>query len=164
MNYQLYLVNSDYTNYLRKYDYRVELKNDRPYLGIVFKFNGYNYFAPLTSEKETNYLRNKIYKSIVIDIGKLKNKPQQLGFVRINNMIPVPHKCLTKIKISLNNSCPDYNYLLLNQYFIFTSEKFCKEVNIKTQRVYKISSNKKHYLNKYVCDFKLLEDKCDKWL
>jgi len=49
-------VDSKYCNYLRKYDSRVmynkEKKELRPFIGILFKINDVEYFAPLTSPKQ----------------------------------------------------------------------------------------------------------------
>lgn len=163
MNLDFYNVNSDYVEYLFKFDNHVCLhKNERPYLGIVFNFNDYNYFAPLTSDNSKEYLRKNVdYRRIIIDIGK--NDNQKIGFVRINNMIPVPKKCYKKMTINgiVNNR--KYKNLLLKQYRVFITPKFQEEIKIKAERVYKISSNKNHHLNSKVCDFQLLEKKCDSW-
>lgn len=48
-------VNSKYCDYLRKYDCRVPFnagsKELRPFIGVLFKINDCEYFAPLSSPK-----------------------------------------------------------------------------------------------------------------
>ena len=48
-------VETDYCDYLRKYDRRVAYnmadKELRPFIGILFKINKLEYFAPLSSPK-----------------------------------------------------------------------------------------------------------------
>ena len=101
------------------------------------------------------------YRRITVDIGKKDN--QKIGFVRINNMIPVPKKCYKKMIINDIVDDRKYKILLLKQYRVFITPEFQQEVQIKTKRVYKISLNKNHHLNNKVCDFQLLEEKCDSW-
>ena len=47
------LDNSAYVNYLRQFDKNVAYNKNttRPYIGIVYTYNNYNYFAPLASPK-----------------------------------------------------------------------------------------------------------------
>ena len=48
-------INSDYCDYLRKYDIRVPYnagsKELRPFVGVLFCVNNIEYFAPLSSPK-----------------------------------------------------------------------------------------------------------------
>ena len=79
-------VMSDYCDYLRKFDNRVSYnkyeKELRPVIGILFKIDACEYFAPLSSPKE----KHKKMKNTV-DFFKIKNG--ELGAVNFNNMIPV---------------------------------------------------------------------------
>ena len=43
---------SSYLKYLGIYENKVSLKVNRPFIGIVFKINNKEYFAPLSSPKE----------------------------------------------------------------------------------------------------------------
>lgn len=47
---KLYYTSEDYIKYLRKYDNKVppNKKNTSPYIGIIYQYNGFNYFAPLS--------------------------------------------------------------------------------------------------------------------
>ena len=164
MDLDFYNVDPDYISYLSQSDNNVCLhKNGRPYLGIVFTFNNYSYFAPLTSDTQNKeYLRKDAgYRRITIDIGK--NDNQEIGFVRINNMVPIPKKCYKKMVINDVIDDVKYKTLLLKQYRVFITSEFQEEIQTKADRVYKISLNKNHRLNNRVCDFKLLEKLCDHW-
>ena len=82
-------VDSDYCDYLRKFDNKVAYnKNEkelRPFIGILFEINECEYFAPLSSPKP----KHKNMKN-TIDFLKIKNG--ELGAVNFNNMIPVKKK------------------------------------------------------------------------
>ena len=78
-----YEVNVDYVKYLKQFDSRipnVEYQNRNKFLcGTLFKINGLNYFAPVSSfniKQSSNY---------VIEVG---NVP--VGSVRYSFMFPVP--------------------------------------------------------------------------
>lgn len=164
MDLDFYNVDPDYVKYLFNFDNHVCLhKNGRPYLGIVFDFNNHDYFAPLTSDNlNKEYLREDAnYRRITVDIGK--NDNQKIGFVRVNNMIPVPKRCYKKMIINDIGDDKKYKTLLLKQYRVFITPEFQQEIQIKAKRVYKISLYKNHHLNNKVCDFQLLEKKCDYW-
>ena len=45
-------INENYLNYLKSFDKNIRDKSNRPYIGIVLKINGKEYFAPLSSPKE----------------------------------------------------------------------------------------------------------------
>ena len=52
-NLKIYYISKNYINYLRKFDSNVAYNKNstRPYIGIVYTYNNYNYFAPLSSPK-----------------------------------------------------------------------------------------------------------------
>jgi len=86
INLKIVRVNSDYCDYLRKYDNKVAYnKNEkvlRPFIGILFQIDTCEYFAPLSSPKP----KHKNMKNTV-DFFKIKDG--ELGAVNFNNMIPV---------------------------------------------------------------------------
>ena len=59
-NLKIYYISEQYINYLRKYDKNVAYNKNstRPYIGVVYTYNNYNYFAPLASPKEKHKLIN----------------------------------------------------------------------------------------------------------
>ena len=77
INLKIVRVNSNYCDYLRKYE-----KELRPFIGILFKIEMCEYFAPLSSPKP----KHKNMKN-TLDFFKIKNG--ELGAVNFNNMIPV---------------------------------------------------------------------------
>ena len=86
LNLKIVRVSSDYCDYLREFDNKVAYnkyeKELRPFIGILFKIDKCEYFAPLSSPKE----KHKKMKNTV-DFFKIKNG--ELGAVNFNNMIPV---------------------------------------------------------------------------
>ena len=86
INLKIVRVNSNYCDYLKKYDNKVAYnKNEkelRPFIGILFKIEMCEYFAPLSSPKP----KHKNMKN-TLDFFKIKNG--ELGAVNFNNMIPV---------------------------------------------------------------------------
>ena len=46
----LYYIESDYRQYLFQYDFRVNLKLGRRFVGIIVGIEDYTYFIPLTSK------------------------------------------------------------------------------------------------------------------
>ena len=71
-NLQIIRVNTNYCDYLRKFDSRVAYnmneKEIRPFVGILFKIEDCEYFAPLSSPKS----KHKKMKN-TIDFLKIKN-------------------------------------------------------------------------------------------
>ncbi len=86
INIRIVRVDTDYCDYLRKYDNKVAYnKNEkelRPFIGILFKIDNCEYFAPLSSPKS----KHKNMKNTV-DFFKINGG--KLGAVNFNNMIPV---------------------------------------------------------------------------
>lgn len=65
----------------------------RLYIGVVYTFNGSNYFAPLAHPRPKHLkMSERAIDVFKIDKGKL-------GIVNINNMIPTSIECITDEKI-----------------------------------------------------------------
>ena len=86
INLRIVRVDSDYCDYLRKFDNKVAYnKNEkelRPFIGILFEIDNFEYFAPLSSPKEKHKSMKNTLDFFKIDGG-------ELGAVNFNNMIPV---------------------------------------------------------------------------
>lgn len=54
-NLKIYYLKNDYIDYLRQFDNKVAYNKNstRPYVGIVYRINEFNYFAPLSSPKSS---------------------------------------------------------------------------------------------------------------
>ena len=153
---------SNYLKYLGIYENKVSLKANRPFIGIVFKVNNKEYFAPLSSPKEK-------HKRMKTNIDFFKIDKGNLGIINFNNMIPVINNdiCRNKLDLemlskSLKTDDIKYFRLLKNQL------KYCeKNKNIilaKAEKIYNIftknleklsESQKKMY--RRVNNFKVLE-------
>lgn len=151
---KIYFISDEYIAYLRKYDTKVAYNKipNRPYVGVVFNYNDFKYFAPLTSPKTKHLLM----KENMVDIFKIDNG--KLGIINLNNMIPCPMSVLTEaIKIVKDKM---YKVLLENQLTYLNANK---------EKLYRKAANfqkkyRKGYLQSNVlercCKFPLLEKKC----
>ncbi len=160
LNLRIVRVNSEYCDYLRKFDNRVSYnkyeKELRPFIGILFKINSCEYFAPLSSPKE----KHKKMKNTV-DFFKIKNG--ELGAVNFNNMIPVKENNYSLVdlnKETLTISELKYQKLLREQLDWLNANYI--QVQNKSSKLYqlyiigKLSEN----IKARCCNFKLLEEKC----
>lgn len=152
---KIYYLDEEYINYLRKFDTRVAYNKNqkRPYIGVVYTFNGHNYFAPLSSPKPKHLkMSNKAIDVFKIDDGKL-------GVVNINNMIPTPIECLTEVLPLIKDK--KYKILIQNQTTFLNNHR---RKLINKVKLFKLQSDL-NYLPSRVkercCNFNLLEDKCD---
>lgn len=153
-------VNSEYCDYLREYDNKVSYnkyeKELRPFIGILFKIETCEYFAPLASPKPKH---KKMKNSI--DFFKIKNG--ELGAVNFNNMIPVKEdnyslvdldkEALTVVELKYQKLLREQlNWLNANYYQI-------KNKAFKLYQMY-ISDKLPENIRERCCNFKLLEEKC----
>ena len=159
-NLKIVKVNSEYCDYLRKYDNKVPYNKGTkeliPFIGVLFEINDTEYFAPLSSPK----LKHKLLKN-TLDLIKIKEGIY--GVVNFNNMIPV--MSYNYIEFNLNKKTDDKDEinrlnLLKNQLRWLTINK--KEVFTKSILLYNLYKNNKLPINvKNRCyNFMLLEEKC----
>ena len=156
--FKIVKINSKYCNYLRKFDNKVAFnagsKELRPFIGILFKVNEYEYFAPLSSPKAKHLkMKNKI-DFIKIDSGKL-------GAVNFNNMIPVQKTNYELIDINKQ----DIKYQLLLQSQLMWLNRNNSSIRGKALNLYnkyKTGKLPENILN-VCCNFTLLEQKCEEF-
>ena len=151
---KLYFIETKYINYLRKYDKKVAYNKlpHRPYIGVVYSYNGFNYFAPLSSPKP----KHLKLKNSAIDIFKIKNG--ELGMVNLNNMVPTPTHVLTEAIPNVTDQ--KYKLLLINQIdYINHNRDFLYTKVEQFQKMYRKGHLQEHILER-CCDFLLLEEKC----
>ena len=166
---RLYTIDADYLKYLFSVDKRVmywksdTYKSDRKYIGIVLRINDFDYFAPLSSPKSTDYFYKKgvkhIKKNIIPIIRLVTDKGQLLGKIKLCNMIPVKSEQLTLYDV---NSEIDKKY----QSLIF-KEMICirkSKDEIRKNALVLYNQKAKGYENvsylDYTLNFKALEDAC----
>lgn len=159
MKLKIVKINSNYCDYLRKFDNKVPFnkgtKELRPFIGILFMVESCEYFAPLSSPKpKHNNLKN------TLDLLRIKNG--EYGVVNFNNMIPVTKNNYQEFdlnKITNDKKEKQRIELLKNQLRWLTSHK--NIVFTKSKNLYKLYKN--NYLPKRVmnrcCNFPLLEEK-----
>ena len=62
-NLEIVKIDPNYCDYLRKFDskiyYNKYQKENRPFIGVLFKIKNMNYFAPLSSPKAKHLVMSK---------------------------------------------------------------------------------------------------------
>lgn len=149
---RFYDVDSEYVDYLRKFDGRVPYiqygDKEKFVCGIVLSINGCDYFAPISSKTAKQQMATYI-----------KDKDDKiLSSIKFNYMFPAPEAVVWEKDIySIRRSDPAYADLLQKEY------EFCRDnekvILDKAQKTYKIGCNPKHFLNNVCCNFQLLEEK-----
>ncbi|MBE6648782.1 MAG: type III toxin-antitoxin system ToxN/AbiQ family toxin [Ruminococcaceae bacterium] len=155
-NIKFYEINKKYITYLSAYaphmfqNKKDSQKNERKYIGIVFRINDFDYFAPLSSFKDKHRMMKE-----GIDFIKVKD----YAVINLNNMFPVPLGESKYVDIR-NERDPHYRALLLSEYRYIKSiqEKIWKNA----QNLYKIKTKdgENSPLTKRCNDFILLEKAC----
>ena len=160
LNLRIVRVDSDYCDYLRKFDNKVAYnKNEkelRPFIGILFKIDTCEYFAPLSSPKPK-------HKTMKNTLDFIKIKGGELGALNFNNMIPVSidnYSLVDLNKETLTVSEMKYQKLLREQLAWLNANY--NQVKNKSLKLYKLYNAEKlpQNIQDRCCDFKLLEEKC----
>ena len=159
LNLKLVRVDTDYCEFLRRYDtrvaYNIKDKKLRPFIGVLFMIEDYEYFAPLSSPKP-KHLKMKN----TIDFFKIRNG--ELGVVNFNNMIPVMNNNYKVINL---NDLKDkkYSELLRNQ--IDWLNEHYDQVKNKSYKLYSLHTRGRlgFLIMARCCNFKLLEKKCQEY-
>lgn len=176
-NYKIYSVSDRYIDYLRKYVPGVYSNKEetrthtRKYIGVVYSINGYNYYIPLSSPKDTDYKLvkgKKVIRKSVVPIMRITDKnsaeePELKATLRISHMIPVPLSELTLY--DLDNE-PDLEYKDLVQKEIIFIRKNKEKIKGNAKLIYKqkaINDQTANYV-KMALDYKLLEELCEIFL
>lgn len=155
---KIYYIDEEYIEYLRKFDKNVAFNKNttRPYVGIVYEYNNYHYFAPLASPKP----KHKNINSKAIDIFKIRDG--ELGVVNINNMIPTPINKLTEVLPIIKDS--KYKKMLEEQLTFLNNHKAELFKKIKLfQNMYRkghLSDN----IKSRCCQFLMLENVCSEYI
>ncbi len=150
-------INLDYIKYLHSFDIKVQYNVDasdaynfrRPYIGIVLKINGFNYFAPLESPKDAHKtMKNNTY---LLKINKGFN-----GLIAFNNMIPVKDSEI--VNFNFKDEDEYYKNLLTKQFAFCNANK--ELIQTKAEKTYaKVVDKKDPFTCENSCNFKLLEEK-----
>lgn len=152
-------IDSEYCNYLRKYDNRVSYnagnKELRPFIGVLFMVGKCEYFAPLSSPKPK-------HKTLKNTLDLLKIDDGNLGVINLNNMIPVTSANYEEFDLDKKTYDESEMFrinLLSNQLRWLTSNR--QEIKKKSKLLYNLYKN--NNLSKNVadrcCNYILLESK-----
>lgn len=151
-----YHIDDKYIAFLYTKDRRVQYNKieHRPYIGIVYRINGFDYFVPLESPKP-NHINIKGGGPVMkIDGGKL-------GLLGFNNMVPVKQIHLKEFDISQVQDTK-YQNLLVNQ--LVWCRKNAKVIYARAEDTYqKQTEGKILFYKNACCDFKTLEYWCQKY-
>ena len=161
LNLKLVKIDSKYCDYLRQFDnkvmYNMNSKELRPFVGVLFKVNDYEYFAPLSSPKAKHLKMRNTVDFYKIDGGLL-------GAINFNNMIPVKKDYYKIIYFDekKSNKLEEKYYELLKDQITWLNENYI-QVMSKAYKLYDLYNNGKlckNMINR-CCNFKLLEEKCE---
>ena len=151
----VYDVDNDYRNYLRKYEPRVSMKEERRFYGILVTNNGIDYCIPFTC---------KIKKRSTKLTINIRNKGGIIAQLLINNMIPVKEEVISIVDVK-NDKQKEY---LNNEIIYLRKETIINEILEKTEKVLKILEDEKHsdyqFFKQICCDYQLLEQKCQEYI
>lgn len=152
-NLKLYFIDTDYINYLKKYDGKVAYNkvSNRPYVGVVYEYNDFKYFAPLSSPKK----KHLSMKENAVDIFKIKKG--ELGVINLNNMIPCGYNVLREAISDIDDK--KYKILLENQLSYINSKKEILLKKVKNFRTRYQKGLLQDNIMDRCCDFDLLEIK-----
>lgn len=153
---RLYHISEGYVKFLHTLDKRVQYNKGeaRPYVGIVLSINNNDYYVPLESPKPNHENIKGGGPVLKLDEGKL-------GIMGFNNMIPVKKRCLVDFDI---NAIEDEKYKALLQNQLMYCRKNKDIIYARAQKTYnKTVKGDNAFYRKVCCDFKKLEENCDKY-
>ena len=158
LNLEIVRVDSDYCDYLRKLDNKVDYnkheKELRPFIGILFEIDTCKYFTSLSSSKH----KHRKMKNM-IDFFKIKDG--ELGTVNFDNMIPVTDKNYTLVdlnKETLAIAELKYQKLLKEQLnWLYANYHQVKNKSFRLYQLYN-SGRLPDNMQSRCCNFKLLEE------
>ena len=135
------------------------ISENKTLIGILFKIDACEYFAPLSSPK----IKHKTMKN-TLDFIKIKGG--ELGALNFNNMIPVNRDNYSLVDLNretLTISEKKYQKLLREQLAWLNANY--DQVKNKSFKLYELYNKGKlpQNIKSRCCDFKLLEEKCLKY-
>ena len=147
-----YDIDSDYLDYLRKYDSKVPLTGystyEKFFCGVVLTVgDDIPYYAPVshfTQKQKTNF---PIYD---------KDNTTMLSTVRLCFMIPVMPSVISRINVKELYSVDKSYAILVGKEYSYCSKNESR-LREREKAVYKLGCNKRHPYNPCCCDFKILE-------
>ena len=152
-----YDVKESYAQYLRAFEHRIPnihyASNNKFVCGIVLSVNGFDYFAPISS----NTAKQRTSLLILDERGKA------ISSIKFSFMFPIPvSEIVRKDFAAIRKENPHYADVLTKEY------RFCVKnedaILQKAEQIYRIGCNRAHWLAENCCDYKLLESKYVEWI
>lgn len=163
-----YVVDKKYIEYLITFDERVGYveygERLKLHVGILLSVGGFHYYVPVSSAKPKH---QKMSNSL--DFHKLTDA--ETGYLyavlNINNMIPVPDRCITQLKYNniekfrcFHNEKEKTNYIYLLQKEKALMDQAETILKNKAEKLYRKCKNMPNsVLASRCCNFQLLEEK-----
>jgi protein AbiQ len=142
----------------------VNVKYQRPYIGVLLNIDEKQYFAPLTSSKKGKKLKNN---PIMENITFLPIENCKYGGINFNNMIPVIESVYWAVDmdISEEDDTKTTNRKIMLQKQIRFIRKNKEHIIIKAKYLYNLTIENRLYPNQkpIVCDFIKLEKAASKY-
>ena len=139
---------------------------DRPYVGVVLRIADYQYYVPLSSPKDKDFVASETgQKTVRPDtflVMRIIEDRRLLGTIHFGNMIPVPPSSIIPYDIASER---DLEYKRLMEKEVYFLRKHTKAICSRAKTVY----NKRIYNGlpqstvKHCLDFFALEKLCDLW-
>lgn len=148
----MYDILEKYKQYLRNFDSKVSLKENRKFYGILVTNDNIDYYVPFTSKvkKNTN-------SKLTINI---KEKDTTIAKLLLNNMIPV-NECDSVI-VDINNE--KYKEYYNKEILYLRKNNVEQEIIKKINKMYEILGDENNrdysFFKKICCNFPLLVEKC----
>ena len=152
-NLRIYRISDHYVSFLHSRDHKVQFNkgNRRPYVGVVLKVGGYNYFVPMESPKP-GHEKIKPGKHIIkLDDGRM-------GLLGFNNMLPVHKSALIEFDINAESDAK-YRELLRRQAALCNRMK-ADILDHASKTYFDVVNGNNKFLARISCDFKTLESAC----
>ncbi len=140
----------------------------RKYIGVLFKINNLNYYAPLSSPKYNDFIDKNNCEHIIKIYQFKHNRKRIIGKIMLNCMIPVPKKFVETLTISEISNFKykdllinEINFINRNQKYIINKAKqlyFIKnERNISNKKLIKLLLPYKEIENYILKHYKILD-------
>ncbi|MGH4052360.1 MAG: type III toxin-antitoxin system ToxN/AbiQ family toxin [Clostridium sp.] len=174
---KIYSVSDRYISFLSKYASGVYSNKEglrshtRKYVGVVYFINGYNYYIPLSSAKNSDYkiIKNqKVIRRSIVPIMRivLKEPNGELelkGTLRISHMIPVPSSELGLYDLD-NETDLSYKDLVQKEIVFIRKNKIKIESNAELMYKQKVTNDTTANYITTALDYRLLESKCNEFI
>ena len=152
----MYDISKEYKDYLRKFDSRVSLKNNRKFYGILVTKNNIDYYIPFTSK-----INKKTSSKLTINI---KDRNRIIAKLLLNNMIPVNIKDTRIVDINKEKYYDYYNKEISYLRSNIIKQQLLKKVDYMYETMLYKNNNDYEFFKKVCCNFSLLEEKCKSYI